>query len=186
MKDKGHSLTSHVEAYSPLYYHSSSHTKNIDEDELRERSTKGFYSQCDEPWSREHHCKKSRLLMIEPVVDEDNEPSKEALEHEEAIEEESEPTDYVMHALADYPNPQMMKARQPYTLMAAISFARIQEEQLNHEVRKTRVAPRLAMSRPTAPSTAIQASTPKKLTRDELRERSAKGLCWHCDESWSR
>ncbi|RZS18221.1 hypothetical protein BHM03_00050454 [Ensete ventricosum] len=27
-----------------------------------------------------------------------------------------------------------VKARQPYTLMAAISFARIQEDQLNHEV----------------------------------------------------
>ncbi|RWV83319.1 hypothetical protein GW17_00055094 [Ensete ventricosum] len=26
----------------------------------------------------------------------------------------------------------------------------------------------------------------KKLTRDELRERSTKGLCWHCDESWNR
>ncbi|RWW52118.1 hypothetical protein BHE74_00041486 [Ensete ventricosum] len=42
------------------------------------------------------------------------------------------------------------------------------------------------MLRPTAPSTAIQAPTPKKLTRDELRERSAKGLCWHFDEPWSR
>ncbi|RZS03697.1 hypothetical protein BHM03_00033908 [Ensete ventricosum] len=69
--------------------------------------------------------------------------------------------------------------------MAAISFARIQEEQLNHEVRRTRVAPRPAMPRPTAPSTAIQAPAPKKLTRDELRERSAKELCWHCDELWS-
>ncbi|RRT41205.1 hypothetical protein B296_00028153 [Ensete ventricosum] len=63
-----------------------------------------------------------------------------------------------------------VKARQPYTLMATISFARIQEEQLNHEVRKTRVAPRPAMPRPTAPSIVIQAPTPKKLTRDELRE----------------
>ncbi|RRT83060.1 hypothetical protein B296_00000528 [Ensete ventricosum] len=34
-----------------------------------------------------------------------------------------------------------VKARQQYTLMATISFARIQEEQLNHEVRRTRVAP---------------------------------------------
>ncbi|RRT53052.1 hypothetical protein B296_00024875 [Ensete ventricosum] len=41
------------------------------------------------------------------------------------------------------------------------------------------------MPRPTAPSTAIQAPTPKKLTRDELRARSAKELCWHCDEPWS-
>ncbi|RZR95229.1 hypothetical protein BHM03_00024051 [Ensete ventricosum] len=73
-------------------------------------------------------------------------------------------------------------ARQPYSLMAVISFVRIQEEQLNHEVRRTRVAPRPAMPRPTAPSTAIQTPTLKKLTRVELRERSAKELCWHCDE----
>ncbi|RZR75843.1 hypothetical protein BHM03_00000369 [Ensete ventricosum] len=70
--------------------------------------------------------------------------------------------------------------------MAMISFARIQEEQLNYEVRRTRVALRPVMPRPTAPSTAIQAPAPKKLTRDELRERSAKELCWHCDEPWSR
>ncbi|RZR87485.1 hypothetical protein BHM03_00014897 [Ensete ventricosum] len=25
---------------------------------------------------------------------------------------------------------------------------------------------------------------PKKLMREELRDRSAKGLCWHCDEPW--
>ncbi|RWW06258.1 hypothetical protein GW17_00030426 [Ensete ventricosum] len=42
------------------------------------------------------------------------------------------------------------------------------------------------MPRPTTPSTAIQAPAPKKLTRDELRERSAKELCWHYDEPWSR
>ncbi|RWV77372.1 hypothetical protein GW17_00061809, partial [Ensete ventricosum] len=35
------------------------------------------------------------------------------------------------------------------------------------------------------PSTAIEAPALKKLTRDELREQSAKGLCWHCDEPWS-
>ncbi|RZR74025.1 hypothetical protein BHM03_00031246 [Ensete ventricosum] len=78
-----------------------------------------------------------------------------------------------------------VKARQLYTLMAVISFARIQEEQLNHKVRRTRVAPRPTMPRPTAPSIAIQAPAPKKLTRDELRKRSAKELCWHYDEPWS-
>ncbi|RRT54791.1 hypothetical protein B296_00028034 [Ensete ventricosum] len=41
------------------------------------------------------------------------------------------------------------------------------------------------MLRPTTPSTAIQAPILKKLTRDELRERSAKELCLHCDEPWS-
>ncbi|RRT66030.1 hypothetical protein B296_00000231 [Ensete ventricosum] len=70
--------------------------------------------------------------------------------------------------------------------MAVISFARIQEEQLNHEVRRTRVAPRPTVLRPTAPSTAIQAPALNKLRRDELREQSTKELCWHCDEPWSR
>ncbi|RRT57832.1 hypothetical protein B296_00003789 [Ensete ventricosum] len=68
-----------------------------------------------------------------------------------------------------------VKARQPYTLIAVISFARIQEERLNHEVRRTMVTPRLAMSRPTIPSTTIQTPAQKTLTRDELRERSARG-----------
>ncbi|RRT73346.1 hypothetical protein B296_00019869 [Ensete ventricosum] len=59
---------------------------------------------------REHRCKKGRLLMIEPVDDEDNEPFEEGLELEdEAIEEEPQPTDYAVHALAGYSNPQTMK-----------------------------------------------------------------------------
>ncbi|RRT52451.1 hypothetical protein B296_00016740 [Ensete ventricosum] len=70
--------------------------------------------------------------------------------------------------------------------MAVISFTRIQEEQLINKVQRTRVALRPAMPRPSAPSTTIQAPTPKRLIRDELRERSAKGLCWHCDEPWRR
>ncbi|RWV82392.1 hypothetical protein GW17_00056111 [Ensete ventricosum] len=69
--------------------------------------------------------------------------------------------------------------------MAAISFTRLQEERLNHEARRTKVTPRLAIPKPSAPSTIIQAPAPKKLTREELRERSAKGLCWHYDEPWS-
>ncbi|RRT36026.1 hypothetical protein B296_00031329 [Ensete ventricosum] len=47
---------------------------------------------------------------------------------------------------------------------------------------KDKGSSRPAMPRPTAPSTAIQAPALKKLTRDELRERSAKGLCWNYDE----
>ncbi|RRT56658.1 hypothetical protein B296_00003030 [Ensete ventricosum] len=70
--------------------------------------------------------------------------------------------------------------------MAVISFVRIQEERLNHEVQRTRVTPRLAMPRPTAPSTAIRAPAPKKLIKEELCEHLAKGLCWHCDKPWSR
>ena len=70
--------------------------------------------------------------------------------------------------------------------MAAISFARHQEEQLNHEARRTRVAPQPVILKPSAPPTIDQVPTPKRLTREELRERYAKGLCWHCDEPWSR
>ncbi|RWW79584.1 hypothetical protein BHE74_00012119 [Ensete ventricosum] len=54
--------------------------------------------------------------------------------------------------------------------MAAISFVQLQEEQLNHEDRRT----------------TIRAPTPKKLIREELWEHSAKELCWHCNEPWSR
>ncbi|RZS26387.1 hypothetical protein BHM03_00059717, partial [Ensete ventricosum] len=44
--------------------------------------------------------------IIEPQEDEDSEPSEEALEpKEEVIEEESQPADYVVHALAGYSNP---------------------------------------------------------------------------------
>ncbi|RRT37560.1 hypothetical protein B296_00013834 [Ensete ventricosum] len=67
-----------------------------------------------------------------------------------------------------------VKAWQPYTLMVAISFARIQEEQLNNEVRRTRVAPRLAMPRPTAPSTAIQADEELKTRFPKFMELSPK------------
>ena len=70
--------------------------------------------------------------------------------------------------------------------MAAISFARHQEEQLNHEARRTRVAPQPVILKPSAPPTVDQVPAPKRLTGEELRERYAKGLCWHCDEPWSR
>ncbi|RWW69694.1 hypothetical protein BHE74_00022692 [Ensete ventricosum] len=61
--------------------------------------------------------------MIEPVEDEDSEPSKEGLEpEEEAIEEELQPANYAMHALAGYSNSQTMKVggllkQQPITVL---------------------------------------------------------------------
>ncbi|RWW59687.1 hypothetical protein BHE74_00033353 [Ensete ventricosum] len=110
MKDKGHSPTSHAEAYYPLDYHPNPCTKNVDKRRASRTIDKGLCWHCDEPWSREHHCKKGRLLMIESSEDEDNETSKEALEpKEEAMEEESYLADYAVHALADYSNPQTMK-----------------------------------------------------------------------------
>ncbi|RWW08419.1 hypothetical protein GW17_00028145 [Ensete ventricosum] len=78
---------------------------NAIQDELRERSTKELCWHCDEPWSHEHHCKKGQLLVIELVDDEDNGTSEEALEpKEEAMEEESQPANYAVHALAGYSN----------------------------------------------------------------------------------
>ncbi|RWV96413.1 hypothetical protein GW17_00040875 [Ensete ventricosum] len=97
--------------------------KKLTRDELRERSTKELCWHCNKPWSREHHCKKGRLLVIEPVEDEDNETSEKALEpKEEAMEEESPPANYAVHPLADYSNPQMMKVggllkQQPITVL---------------------------------------------------------------------
>ncbi|RZS23147.1 hypothetical protein BHM03_00056008 [Ensete ventricosum] len=64
-----------------------------------------------------------RALMIEPVEDEDNEPFEEGLEpEEEATEEEPQPADYAVHALANYSNPQTMKVggllkQQPITVL---------------------------------------------------------------------
>ncbi|RWV79940.1 hypothetical protein GW17_00058860 [Ensete ventricosum] len=84
--------------------------KKLTRDELRERSAKELCWHCDEPWNREHHCKKGRLFVIEPAEDEDNETSEEALEpKEEAMEEESQPANYEVHALAGYSKQQMMK-----------------------------------------------------------------------------
>ncbi|RZS17785.1 hypothetical protein BHM03_00050008 [Ensete ventricosum] len=66
---------------------------------------------------------KGRLLVIEPVEDEDNETSEKSLEpKEEAMEEESPPANYVVHALAGYSNSQMMKVggllkQQPITVL---------------------------------------------------------------------
>ncbi|RZR87841.1 hypothetical protein BHM03_00015305 [Ensete ventricosum] len=110
MQDKGRSPTSHAEAYYPLYCIQAPAPKKLTRDELRERSTKELCWHCNEPWSRKHHYKKGQLLVIEPMEDKDNETSEKALEpKEKAIEEESPPANYAVHALAGYSNPQMMK-----------------------------------------------------------------------------
>ncbi|RRT74576.1 hypothetical protein B296_00012587 [Ensete ventricosum] len=52
-----------------------------------------------------HRCKKGCLLLMEPIED-----MEEIQEHEEEVtEEEQQPTDFTMHALAGYVNPQTMK-----------------------------------------------------------------------------
>ncbi|RRT47531.1 hypothetical protein B296_00021608 [Ensete ventricosum] len=40
--------------------------------------------------------------------------------------------------------------------------------------------------KPATPSAPSHSSLPKKLTREELRDKSVKGLCWHCNKLWSR
>ncbi|RZS03489.1 hypothetical protein BHM03_00033673 [Ensete ventricosum] len=97
--------------------------KNLTRDKLCERSAKGLCWHCDEPWSREHRCEKDWLLMIEPMEDEDSEPSEEGLEpKEEAMEEEPQPVDYAVHALVGYSNLETMKVggllkQQPITVL---------------------------------------------------------------------
>ncbi|RWV91853.1 hypothetical protein GW17_00045822 [Ensete ventricosum] len=51
-----------------------------------------------------------------------------------------------------------VKARQPYTLMAAISFMRLQEERLNQDSWRTKVTTQLAAQRPSAPPTTSRPS----------------------------
>ncbi|RWW34377.1 hypothetical protein GW17_00000841 [Ensete ventricosum] len=82
--------------------------KKLTRDELRERSAKELCWHYDESWSREHHCKKGQLLVIEPAKDEDKETSEEALEPKEVMEEESQLANYAVHALAGYSNPLMI------------------------------------------------------------------------------
>ncbi|RZR82558.1 hypothetical protein BHM03_00009007 [Ensete ventricosum] len=93
--------------------------KKLIREELHDRSAKGLRWHCDEPWSRDHRCKKGHLLLIELLED----VEEEVQEHEEEItEEEEQPVDITMHALADYVNSQTMKVggflkQQPITVL---------------------------------------------------------------------
>ncbi|RRT81354.1 hypothetical protein B296_00004419 [Ensete ventricosum] len=78
-----------------------------------------------------------------------------------------------------------VKAPQPYTLKAAISFARHEEERLNYEARKTRVTPRLVTLKLSPPPTISRPPQPQKLIREDLHDGSTKGLCGCCDKIWS-
>ncbi|KAG6480241.1 hypothetical protein ZIOFF_063721 [Zingiber officinale] len=70
---------------------------------------------------------------------------------------------------------QEVKMNQPRTMKAALSFARLQEEKINEEGRRNNKVIRENPS---------YYSTPRRLTKEEIKERMAKGLCWHCDEKW--
>ncbi|RWV80147.1 hypothetical protein GW17_00058621 [Ensete ventricosum] len=82
-------------------------------------------------------------------------------------------------------NAEEVKAQQSYTLKAAISFARHQEERLNYEAQKTRVAPRLATLKFSPPPTISRPPQPQELIREDLHDGSTKGLCGCCDKLWS-
>ncbi|RZS23527.1 hypothetical protein BHM03_00056485 [Ensete ventricosum] len=71
-------------------------------------------------------------------------------------------------------------------MMATIFFAQIQEEQLNQDTQRMKITPRPTTYKPLAPPAPSYPSLPKKLMREELRDRSAKDLCWHYDELWNR
>ncbi|RZS22805.1 hypothetical protein BHM03_00055633 [Ensete ventricosum] len=53
--------------------------KKLTRKELRDRSAKDLCWNCDEPWSRDHCCKRGFLLLIEPLDD----LEEEVHEHEE-------------------------------------------------------------------------------------------------------
>ncbi|RZS26351.1 hypothetical protein BHM03_00059675 [Ensete ventricosum] len=69
--------------------------------------------------------------------------------------------------------------------MAAISFARHQEERLNYKARKTRVSPRPAAPKLSPPPTVSRPPQPHELTREDLHDGSTKGLCGCYDKLWS-
>jgi hypothetical protein len=78
-----------------------------------------------------------------------------------------------------------VKTYRPRTIVAAFSFARVQEERLSEESRR----PFKEMNNPVVGSSSLipNHKTPAiRLTREELKERTSKGLCWHCDEKWQK
>ncbi|RWW14155.1 hypothetical protein GW17_00022094 [Ensete ventricosum] len=85
--------------------------KKLTRDELREL------------WICKHRCKKGRLLVIEPMEDEDSKPSEEGPKlEEEAMEEDPQSADYAVHAFVGYSNLQTMKVggllkQQPITIL---------------------------------------------------------------------
>ncbi|XP_077232632.1 uncharacterized protein LOC143869985 [Tasmannia lanceolata] len=74
-------------------------------------------------------------------------------------------------------------------MTSAVSYARLQEEKLNEDSRRLY---RGSTSRPPdgpldGPVKSTGCNLPvKRLTEEELKDRTSKGLCWHCDEKWHR
>ena len=68
-------------------------------------------------------------------------------------------------------------------MIAAISFANLHEKKINRENHGNRSDNNQMISKPLAPSIPNQSLDTRRLTQEELKERSAKGL-YH-DEKWS-
>ncbi|RWV90295.1 hypothetical protein GW17_00047518 [Ensete ventricosum] len=79
--------------------------KKLTREELRDRSAKGLCWHCNELWSRNHHCKKGKHSMIEPI----EESEEDDLEPEENTKGDPQPADYMTHTLAGHVNPQVIK-----------------------------------------------------------------------------
>ncbi|RWW83660.1 hypothetical protein BHE74_00007829 [Ensete ventricosum] len=86
-----------------------SQSKKLTREELCDSSAKELCWHYDEPWSRDRHCKKGRLLMIEPIEESEHEDTD--LESEKDTEEDPQSIINTIHTLVGYVNPQMMKIR---------------------------------------------------------------------------
>jgi hypothetical protein len=75
-----------------------------------------------------------------------------------------------------------VKTYRPWTIVAAFSFARVQEKLSDETHRTTRTFNRPAANEDGSSSTPTQKTL--CLTQKELKEKTARGLCWHCDEKW--
>ncbi|RRT61100.1 hypothetical protein B296_00014850 [Ensete ventricosum] len=72
----------HLEGDVLQWYNWYKHTHRV----TTWRSTKGLCWHCDKPWSYNHHCKKGKLLMIEPIEEskeEDLKPEKENMKEDQ-------------------------------------------------------------------------------------------------------
>ncbi|RWV84680.1 hypothetical protein BHE74_00010629 [Ensete ventricosum] len=86
LEDQINHMTNSIEALGPIYNQSTTLAKEVIKRRTRDRSTKGLCWHCDKMWSYDHHCKKGRLLMIEPI--EESKHEDEDLEHEENVKED--------------------------------------------------------------------------------------------------
>lgn len=67
--------------------------------------------------------------------------------------------------------------RQPRTMTAVISFAHLHEEKISKENRRNRSDNKQMISKPPVPSILSRNPNTRRLTREELKERLAMGLC---------